>query len=395
MLLTDGNRQRSSTQSMLIEAWNEGVKSVKGDICVSQILKQYNITPPKVIMSVGKAASSMAIGALQWFQAQFPQVELPQVIVVTKYGHVESKLSKFENISIIEAGHPLPDEASLKAGNFLLKKLKEMPVESQLLFLVSGGASSLVEKLEDGIGLDYLQKINQKFFTDGTEIEAINKDRSKYSKLKNGKLLEHFLGKKLDIIYISDVKGDDLKIVGSGIGSPYLLQRKKTNCAINIYLGGANNVARQAVEAYFTERNLKVIANQEILYDDVFILSRTLVQKIISGEDGIYIFGGEPSIKLPPSPGQGGRNQSLALAVAKEINQRSNIFCLVAGTDGTDGPTNAAGGMVDGSTFDDQQYAKNCLEAANAGEYLKKNKSLFSCGPTGTNVMDIMIVLKA
>lgn len=380
---------------MLIDAWNEGVKSVKGDVCVSQVLKQYNITPPDVIMSVGKAAASMAVGAMQWFQVQFPQAELPQVIVVTKYGHVESELRKFKNISVIEAGHPLPDEASLKAGDFLLKKLKEMSVESQLLFLVSGGASSLVEKLEDGIGLDYLQELNQNFFTDGSEIEAINKVRSEYSKLKDGKLLAHFTGKKLDIIYISDVKGDDLKIVGSGIGSPHLLQRKKTNCAINIYLGGANKVARQAVETYFREGNLKVIANQEILYDDVFILSKTLAEKIISGENGIYIFGGEPTIKLPPSPGQGGRNQSLALALAMEINQRSDIVCLVAGTDGTDGPTNAAGGMVDGSTFDDQQYAKNCLQAANAGAYLKKHDCLFSCGPTGTNVMDIMIVSKA
>lgn len=212
---------------MLIDAWNEGVKSVKGDVCVSQVLKQYNITPPDVIMSVGKAAASMAVGAMQWFQVQFPQAELPQVIVVTKYGHVESELRKFKNISVIEAGHPLPDEASLKAGDFLLKKLKEMSVESQLLFLVSGGASSLVEKLEDGIGLDYLQELNQNFFTDGSEIEAINKVRSEYSKLKDGKLLAHFTGKKLDIIYISDVKGDDLKIVGSGIGSPHLLQRKK------------------------------------------------------------------------------------------------------------------------------------------------------------------------
>lgn len=393
MSLPKSQNQKNRPKTTLIAAWNAGVDSVKGDICVLDVLNKQEIGLPDVIMAVGKAASSMTLGALRWFQSHFPEAKMPQVIVVTKYGHVDAELSRFENITIIESGHPIPDLASLKAGDLLLKKLKEMPAESQLLFLVSGGASALAEKLADGIDLDFLQGLNQKMLADGSSIEQINKLRGEYSKLKNGKLLANFCGEKLDVIYISDVQGDALETIGSGIGSPVLLEVKNSDCSIDTYLGGSNHIARQAVETYFLQREYSVIVNEEILYDDVFELSKSLVEKISNGAEGVYIFGGEPTIKLPDSPGQGGRNQSLALAIALEINGMSNVTCLVAGTDGTDGPTTAAGGIVDGRSGDDKLYAEQCLQAANAGVYLKKYNGLFVSGPTGTNVMDIVIVM--
>ncbi|MFT5597971.1 MAG: glycerate 2-kinase, partial [Chitinophagales bacterium] len=110
-------------------------------------------------------------------------------------------------------------------------------------------------------------------------------------------------------------------------------------------------------------------------------------------EPGVYIWGGEPTIILPENPGQGGRNQSLALALSEHIQGRDDITLLVAGTDGTDGPTKAAGGIVDGHTFDDPKTAFDSLQRADAGNYLLKQNNLLVTGPTNTNVMDLAIAI--
>jgi len=109
--------------------------------------------------------------------------------------------------------------------------------------------------------------------------------------------------------------------------------------------------------------------------------------------EGVYIWGGEPTITLPARPGNGGRNQSLGLALAKEIAGTDKITILVAGTDGSDGPTQAAGAIVDGSTFRHADEAQRALDAANAGDYLEEVGALFVTGPTGTNVMDLVIAI--
>ena len=113
----------------------------------------------------------------------------------------------------------------------------------------------------------------------------------------------------------------------------------------------------------------------------------------MSAQPGVYIWGGEPTVILPDNPGQGGRNQSLALAISEHLLGRNNITLLVAGTDGSDGPTTAAGGLVDGNTFDRAEAAHKALQRADAGPYLAEQHSLFVTGPTNTNVMDLAIAI--
>ena len=108
---------------------------------------------------------------------------------------------------------------------------------------------------------------------------------------------------------------------------------------------------------------------------------------------GVYIWGGEPTIVLPDNPGRGGRNQSPALALSGYLAGKNNITLLVAGTDGTDGPTSAAGGLVDGSTYANPEAARQALHNADAGTYLEQQHSLFVTGPTNTNVMDLAIAI--
>ena len=121
-------------------------------------------------------------------------------------------------------------------------------------------------------------------------------------------------------------------------------------------------------------------------------VAKMMSDGLMKNRQGIYIWGGEPTISLPDHPGCGGRNQHLALLLARVISGMDNIAVIVAGTDGTDGPTSYAGAIVDGDTWSPD--AEQALENADSGTFLKQREALFHCGPTGTNVMDLAVGLK-
>ena len=154
----------------------------------------------------------------------------------------------------------------------------------------------------------------------------------------------------------------------------------------------SNKIARQAAALKAERLGLTVMENSETLYGDIFELADRLGPFIANAPPGIYLFGGEPIVTLPEHPGRGGRNQSLALALSAHIAGRDDISVLVAGTDGTDGPTSAAGGLIDGTTWS-ETTASDALRRADAGTYLEKCGALFSTGPTNTNVMDLLIAI--
>jgi hydroxypyruvate reductase len=153
----------------------------------------------------------------------------------------------------------------------------------------------------------------------------------------------------------------------------------------------SNQIAREHAVGKATELGLTARQNEETLYGDVFELALAIGNRLRDAEPGVYIWGGEPTVILPQNPGRGGRNQSLALAVSEQLAGKNNISLLVAGTDGTDGPTIAAGGLVDGNTWSDA--ARLALQNADAGSYLEQHDSLFVTGPTNTNVMDLAIAI--
>ncbi|MBL1241436.1 MAG: DUF4147 domain-containing protein [OCS116 cluster bacterium] len=375
----------------LIDLWQVGVNAAKGEQAVYDAMKRENITGADAIIAVGKAAASMALGALK----ALGKTDV-ETLIITKYGHGLAELDGYDHVTLFEAAHPIPDENSLSAGFALLSKVKSLGEDSRLVFLVSGGASALVEHLADGLSLFDLQTLNVKMMQQGLAIGEMNKQRRKLSQIKYGKLLSHFGGAKLDIFYISDVEGDELSVIGSGIAfydaDLHVLSAQKPQAANHIV--ASNALARAAIEQAAIAAGFEVICNEECLYDDIFELAPKLAERLIEGAAGVYIFGGEPTVNLPPLPGNGGRNQSLGLALAEHIYGRDDIELIVAGTDGTDGPTDAAGAIVDGSTFGDAVAAKIALEKANAGDYLDQHDGLYKCGPTGTNVMDIIVAIK-
>lgn len=367
----------------LTRLFTAGVASVQGEAAVAKALGSSEAARFSAVLALGKAAASMYLGALPGLPSGH------RALIVTKHGHAADERLAGLPVEIIESSHPIPDADSLAAGRRCMEFVRECTADTDLLVLVSGGASALVEFPVDDISLADLQRITGKLVAGGADIATINAKRKSLSRVKGGRLLAEFRGKSIRALAISDVEGDDIGIIGSGIGAcanpeiPYEGE-----------IIASNAVAREAVALLAAKIGLRVIRNEETLYCDVTEAADHIVAVCADGPSGIYIFGGEPTVQLPASPGEGGRNQALALLVAKRIAGRDDLTCLVAGTDGTDGPTEAAGAVVDGKSFNKKPGANAALTAADAGRFLRESGDSLVTGPTGTNVMDLAIVLK-
>jgi len=362
--------------------WDAAIAAVSGAQSVEDAIAADTPYQPNLIIAVGKAAVGMCRGALNC------QNEPCEAIVVTKHEHADDDIRSRQQITVVESGHPIPDQQSLQAGALLLEKVSGMHEDSRLLMLVSGGASALAEALPIGMSLVDLQSIADEMLSTGKTIGEINSRRKQTSLIKDGKLLQQFRGAEIRVYAISDVEGDSISTIGSGIGDCHLASAKASSSII-----ASNQIARDKAAEIAISLGLEVKLNQESLYDDVFGLAKAIGPQLRDAAPGVYIRGGEPTVMLPQNPGRGGRNQSLALAISKYLCAKENISLLVAGTDGSDGPTTAAGGLVDGNTFADPEAARHALQNADAGTYLEQHDSLFVTGPTNTNVMDLMIAI--
>lgn len=360
----------------LLTIWTAGVEAVRGEPAVRAALGNLSSQPDRLI-AVGKAACDMARAAM----LAFPGLSST---IVTKHGHVTDLPGPAE---IFEAGHPIPDDGSLRAGRALQATVAQTAPGEHLLMLVSGGASAVAEVLPDGMTLADWQAESERLIASGADIHAINARRREISQIKGGRLLSGFAGARVTTLAISDVQGDSLDVIGSGIGAA----PAGASFEFEAHIVASNAIARAAAARAVSDAPIQ--ANEECLYDDVGALARTLGARLRDGPPGLYIFGGEPTVVLPDAPGQGGRNQALALHLAREIAGRDDLQILVAGTDGTDGPTPDAGALVDGATW--AAGADAALTRADAGTFLGARKALITTGPTGTNVMDLLIAHKS
>ncbi|MCR8827079.1 DUF4147 domain-containing protein [Pseudosulfitobacter koreensis] len=357
----------------LADLWHIGVDAVGGDASVRRALDAQPIPKPDRIIAVGKAATAMASAAA----SVFPDVP---VLIVTKDGHASGAPPHGQ---VIEAAHPVPNTASLRAGAAILDAVQTCG--PHLLMLVSGGASSLAEVLEDGLTLEDLARRTQEKLASGADIHAINQMRRGLSRIKGGKLLGAFGGARVTTLAISDVEGDSLGVIGSGIGDA----PENAAFAHDARIVASNAIARDAV-AQAAGDDLR--GNSETLYDDVTALAPRIAAALKTAEPGLHVIGGEPTVILPENPGLGGRNMMLALLLAREIAGRDDLEILVAGTDGSDGPTDAAGAVVDGQTW--APSGQKAIETAAPYDWLEARGALLKPGPTGTNVMDLLIARK-
>lgn len=359
----------------LLSLWRIGVDAVGGDASVTRAIAAGDVAKPDCIIAVGKAAADMAKAAMR----TWPDVPCR---IVTKYGHADDAPS---GAQVIEAAHPVPDDASIRAGHILVEAVTGCAPGTHLLMLVSGGASALAELPVPPLTLEDVRADTQGLLSSGKTIGEMNTRRIQRSQIKGGKLLARFSGARVTTLALSDVEGDSLATIGSGIGD----MAPRYDVEFHPHVIASNAIARQAIAA---ASPIPVITNAEMLYENVESLAPKLGRMLRDAAPGLHVFGGEPVVHLPENPGLGGRNMALGLALAREISGRTDLRILVAGTDGTDGPTDAAGALVDGQTWTTD--AVDALARADAYPWLKAHGALVKTGPTGTNVMDLLIAQK-
>jgi glycerate 2-kinase len=359
-----------------IALWRAGVAAVDGYAATAAALEG---AAPDRIIAVGKAAGAMARAAL----ARWGDVP---ALVVTKDGHGGGLPDR---VQLIEAAHPVPDARSLAAGRALRQDVESMAPGSSLLLLVSGGASALAEDPVEGATLEDLAALNRRLLAAGLDIVAMNARRRGMSRIKGGGLLARFRGARVRVLAISDVPGDDLNVIGSGIGAA----PEAAGFDFAARIVASNAIARAACGATAQRAGLNLLENQEALHDDLDVLAARWGPRLRNMGTGVMVLGGEPTVVLPENPGRGGRNQALALALAQQIAGVDGLHVVVGGTDGSDGPTDAAGAIVDGTTWG--PGANEALARADSGTWLDRRGALLVTGPTGTNVMDLLVAVRA
>ena len=257
--------------------WNAAVTAVSGYQAVANALSADSDFHPDLVLAVGKAAVGMCLGALD----NLPPCD---ALVVTKYDHVDADILLRNRVKVIQAAHPIPDQKSLEAGQALLDRIRLMPVDSRVLLLVSGGASALAESLPAGMSLADLQKIADEMIAGGKTIGQINTRRKQTSLIKDGKLVEDFNGAEIRVYAISDVEGDGIGTIGSGIGDCHRARAVASSRII-----ASNQIAREQAGLKAVELGLTVCLNEESLYGDVFDLAGVIGDQLRRAEPGVNI----------------------------------------------------------------------------------------------------------
>ncbi len=398
----------------LLELLRAALDAVNGQQAVASRLSARGIEGPVVVLALGKASQSMVAGARAVLGER-----LVRGLVISKPGHLDRDLLAGWGLEVVEAGHPVPTEASLTAGRRLLGLIEGVQPGETLLALISGGASSLAEASACGLTLPDLQRANRWLLGSGLSITEVNWVRKALSAIKGGGLLRWLGGGPVRALAISDVPADDPSSIGSGllVPQPDLAERlsgldlpdwlrrwvdaglaERGPAAAEgppIEVVANLEVAKSAAAAAARARGLAVRVHAEFVAGDAAVRGRDLAEDLLAGASGVHVWGGETTVRLPPEPGRGGRNQHLALAAATVLAGHGGGCLLSAGTDGTDGPTEDAGALVDGGTLqralDAGADAQTALKAADAGTLLEATGDLVHTGPTGTNVMDLIL----
>lgn len=390
---------RDKRRALLMQLFQAGVDAVGGQQATRRELTGRQFQDPVHLVAVGKAADAMTAGALEILADK-----LVNGLVITKHGHLSELIRHHPLLETVEAGHPVPDEHSLQAGARLCEFVQAVPENHRLLFLVSGGTSALVEHLQEGLNLADLKHRTDQLLASGAPIGEMNRHRRQISRIKGGKLAKHLKCRVLQLL-ISDVPGDKPGDIGSGLLVPDDATGMSADLPVwsrvETKIIASSAIAQAAVQQAAVAANLDIQQASGSLDGDIADVGDR-IRAILSATDcpsGVYIWGGEPTVKLPDTPGRGGRNQHLALSLTTSVAANGHASLLVCGTDGTDGPTGDAGGLVDETTQSRAEAAslniEQFLQAADAGTCLDTLDQLITTGPTGTNVMDLAIAIVA
>ena len=394
----------------------EAIAAVQPDAAVQRALKKMVFRGRVLLVAAGKAAWQMAKAASD---ALGDRIE--KGVVVTKYEHVMGPIANFD---CFEAGHPVPDENSFKGTQAALDLVADLSDQDTVLFLLSGGGSALFEK--PLVPAEELQDVTGQLLACGANITEINTIRKRLSAVKGGRFAQFVRPAKVEAVILSDILGDPLDMIASGPACPdsstaedalriakkYDLKMSdaaramlsvETPKILNNVRSQINGSVRELCAA--AQKTCSTLGYTPILLTDQLccqakeagsFLASILKTHADEKRSVAYIAGGETVVKLV-GKGIGGRNQELALAAAAGIAGLPNAAVFSVGSDGTDGPTDAAGGYADGDTV--KELAANGLTVdavlGNNDAYhaLEKTGGLIMTGPTGTNVNDVAVAL--
>jgi len=367
---------------------------------------------------------------------------------VTNYKLKENKnspfVSRYPSLKIYEAGHPIPDEKGLRATEEIINLVKNKDKKTLILCLISGGGSALFVSPYGRITLEEKQKLIELLLKSGADINELNTVRKHISRVKGGRLAEVLYPARVITLILSDVIGDKLDVIASGPTFPdsttftdalnvlkkfNLLKKTPRSILETLHKGmegqipetpKKDNIVFKNIDNIIIGNNLRALSAARdkavSLGIDTEIISSTIAGEardvgkylakrareirnalcVMREKKICLISGGETTVAVRGN-GKGGRNTELALSFAIEIEGVEGITLLSAGTDGIDGQTDAAGAIVNGETvikakrlgMDPQEYLSN----NDSYNFFKKTNSLLITGPTGTNVMDIQIIL--
>ena len=394
----------------------DSIREVQPDSAVIRALKETTLNGKIKLVAAGKAAWQMAKAASNYLGER-----LEQGIVITKYGHVRGELPR---IRCCEAGHPVPDEGSFDATRKALALTENLTKDDTVLFLLSGGGSALFEL--PLIPAEELQDVTRQLLACGADIVEINTLRKRLSAVKGGRFAQHCAPAKVFSIILSDILGDPPDMIASGPTCP-----DSSTCADAMEIVRRYDLSlNEETRRLLTVETPKALANarwmitgsvrelcdaaarscRKLGYEPFFLTDRLCCQAREAGSvmasilrtyagDGkklAFLAGGETVVRLTGS-GKGGRNQELALAAAEGISGLSNAALFSVGSDGTDGPTDAAGGFVDGATrqrlLEKGIHIDQVLLNNDAYHALQRTDGLIFTGPTGTNVNDVTVGL--
>ena len=398
-----------------LQITDSAIQAVKPDAAVKRALSEMPHFGRIFLVAAGKAAWQMADAAVKTLG------QMEDGVVVTKYGHVKAEIP---GVRCYEAGHPVPDANSFAATEKALELVHGLHPEDTVLFLLSGGGSALFEK--PLISGEELQEITAQLLASGADIVEMNTIRKRLSGVKGGRFASACAPAKVFSIVLSDILGDPLDMIASGpavpdtstcaqalaIAEKYRLklseqaqallkqETPKTLDNVTTRITGSVRELCAAAAAACRERGYEPI----LLTDRLCCEAReagSFLGSIVRTHAGrgkklAYIAGGETVVHLTGN-GLGGRNQELALAAAPALAGLEHCCVFSVGSDGTDGPTDAAGGYVDGQTDAALRTAGwdvfAALQNNDAYHALQAIGSLLITGPTGTNVNDVSVAL--
>ena len=422
-------KPHNTASTLALEVYSKVLDEVRGDRLVNKAVQRVgdalfiqgqhidlNHFDRVWIAGSGKASISMAKATVEILCDR-----VAGGLIITKAGSLEP----IAGLNVVESAHPVPDQSSLDAGARMLDFAGRLNEKDLIIYLLSGGSSALMESLSSGLSLQDLQLTTKALLESGSDIRVINSIRTRLSQIKGGGLADAFFPATVVNLVLSDVIGNDLSAIGSGpfisrtklagglaetpldlfpsrVQKALLLNSDSPNLhhPVQHFVIGSISLAIHAAAEACKGLGLLPLPYGDPMHGD----ARDMARKILTHggkyprEESCMIFGGETTVAVQGN-GLGGRCQEMAISVVRPISKFKDVCFLASSTDGTDGPTEAAGGFVDPGAYERANNAGlkvwDYMRRNDSYHYLKACDGLIYTGPTGSNVTDIALFVRA